>query len=140
VALGNAGNDKALDDSSPSNLNDWDRAFGGTGTDTVYFVDGDVEDEISCGENILSPTPSGGDNDTANIDVVRDKPKADGGKIEFADSVHEEDSNGDSVTCETIKAKDQYGTESTIRDLDGTYEQLPPLESDETVAAVEPAA
>ncbi len=127
--IGNAGNDNPLDDSSPINLNDWDRAFGGTGNDTVKFVDGDFRDEVSCGENTTSTTPTSGDTDKVYIDVDGESPDT----ITGADTVHEFASDKTSVFCEEIKAKDKTsGKEFTV-----TYEQLKKV-TGTTVAAVEP--
>jgi Ca2+-binding RTX toxin-like protein len=127
--VGNAGND-TLDDRNQKG--DWDRAFGGTGDDKVYFDDGDIEDEISCGENATSTTDGLGDQDTAYIDVLRAGRYP--AKIDYADTVHEKDSKGNAVNCETIYAKDQYGEVRPVTKDD-------PLPSDDaTVAAVEPVA
>jgi hypothetical protein len=122
--IGNDGNDNPLDDSSPKNINDWDRAFGGLGNDTINVADGDTRDEVSCGENIESPDGGTDDKDRVKIDVVRDS----SGKITAADTVHEKDANGNSVQCEEIK---DQGNKVVTQD------QLP--QSDSAVAAVEPS-
>ena len=127
--IGDVGND-TLDDSSPSNVNDWDRAFGGTENDTVNLADGDTKDEVSCGENTTSTTPTDGDTDTVYIDVDGDSPE----KITATDTVHKSDSNGNSVFCEDIQAKDRTsGKVFTV-----TYEDLNRV-TGQTVAAVEPS-
>lgn len=134
--IGNDGID-TLDDSSPENKNDWDRAFGGEGKDTINVADGDTRDEVSCDEDAVSTTHIENDSrDKVTIDVVYKK-TADGkpvynsyGRplIAYADTVNEYAADGRSVECEEIWDKDG---KQVFRD------QLPPLES--AVAAVEPS-
>jgi hypothetical protein len=128
------GGDDTLDDRS--SLDDWDRAFGGSGNDKINVDDKDTRDEVSCGENATSTTDTPGDNDVLYIDVIRDS----SGKIKSADTVHDKDSNGNSVFCETIYAKDQNtGRVALVRGNGVDKEQMAPPPSGAKVASVEPS-